>query len=62
MFEQFQGDASQEGEALGVVAHANTTVIFVEGHVQHSVAAVFDRPMGLDLTAEFADIRPVEGY
>ena len=52
LFEQIQGDAPQDGEVLGLVAYADAAIVFVEGHIDHPATAVFDRPMGSDLTVE----------
>ena len=45
LLEQVQAHAPEDGEVLGPVAHADATVVFGEGHVQHPVALVLDAPV-----------------
>lgn len=44
LLEQVQADATQDNEVLGPLAHADATVVFSKGHVQHPVALVLDAP------------------
>ena len=43
--EHADGEASQAGSVFGTVAGADTAAVFIPGHVEHIVTAVFDAPM-----------------
>ena len=52
--EQIEGEFSQGGKVLGRMVFANTAPIFVKGHIQDPMQAVFNAPMGMPQWARMA--------
>ena len=59
-FESVEGHAAQPREILGPVALADSSLVFVEAHVQLPVQVVFHRPMAADQLSRPLGVQALE--
>ena len=45
LFEQVESNMAQDGQVFGSLIFADTTVIFIQSHIQHPMQFIFDGPV-----------------